>query len=78
MKSIISIIVLSNVLAVLMVIMLDHSGYFTREIYDCSSSKFNEFPREVQQECIRALEEELKDLIRRQLEENAKKTLIEV
>jgi len=78
MKSIISIIVLSNVLAVLMVIMLDRSGYFTREIYDCSSSKFKEFPREVQQECIRALEEELEDLIRRQLEENAKKTLIEV
>jgi hypothetical protein len=78
MKSIISIIVLSNILAVLMVIMLDHREYFTREIYDCSSSKFNEFPREIQQECIRALEEELKDLIRRQLEESTKKSYIEV
>jgi len=78
MRSIISIIVLSNILAVLMVVMLNHSGYFTREIYDCSSSKFTEFPRDVQQECIRALEEELKDLIRRQLEESTKKSYIEV
>lgn len=78
MKSIIRIVILSNVLAVLMVIVLDYHDYFSKEVYDCSSNKFNEFPVEVQQECIRALEEELNDLIRKQLEENAKKTLIEV
>ena len=47
-------------------------------IYDCSSSKFSEFPDEVQEECIQQLREELIELILQRMQEESKKKYIEV
>ena len=47
-------------------------------IYDCSSTKFNEFPDEVQKECIYQLQEELMELIQQRMMEESKKKYIEV
>ena len=48
------------------------------QIYDCSSTKFNSFPEEVQEECIHKLEEELIELIQQRMQEEFNKKYIEV
>ena len=47
-------------------------------IYNCSSSKFDSFPADVQEECIYKLQEELIELIQQRMQEEAAKKYIEV
>lgn len=67
-------IVVASVICLLYTILVEHTG----QLYDCSSPKFSEFPEEIQEECIRSLQEELRDLIEEQLLEDARKKLTNV
>lgn len=74
----IRIILISFLVSFLTFGMLNHYVYVTTPAYDCSSPNFPSFPESVQEECIISLEQELRELIRKQLQEEARKKLIEV
>jgi hypothetical protein len=74
----IKIVVLSCIISVLSVIVLAQFGVFHQAVYDCDSQNFGNFPPAVQEECVHMLENELKDLIEKKMEEDAKKGITQV
>jgi hypothetical protein len=71
-------VVLSCLVSILTVVALDRIGFFHNTVYDCDSTYFKDFPRDVQEECVHILENELKDLMKRKMEEDAKKGITQI
>jgi hypothetical protein len=74
----IKIVVLSCVISVLSVVALERVGFFHSSVYDCDSQNFSNFPLDVQEECVLILENELRDLIKKQMKKDAKKGITEI
>ena len=77
-KEQVKVIVLSVIIAGIIIFVLDYSGLFFNTVYDCSSPAFNSFPTMVQEECVRSLEQELRNLIEQRILEERNSKLINV
>jgi hypothetical protein len=74
----VKIIVLSSVIAIVIVVILENIGIIPSTAYDCNSSHFNEFPSDVQDQCIQILEQDLRELFEKQIIEEHNRKLINV
>lgn len=74
----IKLVVFSCLISILAVFALERVGFFHGSVYDCDSTNFAEFPLDVQEECVRILENELRDLIKEQMEKNAEKSFTQI
>jgi hypothetical protein len=72
------VIVLSLIISGIIIFVLEYSGLFFNTVYDCSSPAFNSFPTIVQEECVRSLEQELRNLIEQRILEERSGRLINV
>lgn len=74
----IKLVVFSCLISILSILALEHAGFFHGSVYDCDSADFAEFPLDVQEECVRILENELRDLIKEQMKNNAEKSFTQI
>ena len=76
--STVKIVLISCLISISSIIFFEYTGIFHDTVYDCDSEQFSEFPNVVQEECVRILENELRDLIERKLQDDAKRKYINV
>lgn len=66
-----------TVISVFYFIFLSFSKY-PIEVFDCSSTKFNDFPLEIKEECVRLWQEEMYDIMKKLLEIEKRHSYTEV
>jgi hypothetical protein len=74
----IKLVMFSCLISILSIVALERVGFFHGSVYDCDSADFAEFPLDVQKECVRILENELRDLIKEQMKKDAKKGITQI
>jgi len=76
--STVKIVLISCLVSTISIIFFEYTGIFHNTVYNCDSPQFNELPDSVQEECVHIIENELRDLIERKLQDDATRKYIEV
>jgi hypothetical protein len=65
-------------ISIICVISLACVKYFPHTVYNCDSVFFDEFPLSVQEECVRLLENDIRELIKRKSQLSSEKRHIQI